>query len=317
MGGGWTEHLDVRLTPGAFGQPCLIAGIVTEVTHLLPAGLPAPCLARRHARPAGPPTLAPLGRQGRGVREAGRADDIIQEGGARGVAGQWRVLQREGGASGQVRLGGEGEGGEWDGGQGRAQGGVQLQTGVGVQKHKLLRVGKQTPPRPLYHTAAVEPWPLSSPALQVHRWPCPWPHVCAREGGGAGLREGAGWDRGRSLGMGVCQFHAGLGPGGRTCLYLKQDPLLCNRDLWRDLGSSERRKKAWYSTHIFQNALHTSRLAMVNSTVSLREGCAHQHMASAVHREHTHHCGLCRTQKSETPDYPMPPKKEVLTTIFS
>lgn len=39
-----------------------------------------------------------------------------------------------------------------------------------------------------------------------------------------------------------------------------------------DLGSSGSLKKAWYSTQVFQKDLHTSRLAMENSSVSLQEG---------------------------------------------
>jgi len=34
------------------------------------------------------------------------------------------------------------------------------------------------------------------------------------------------------------------------------------------LGSSKSRKKAWYSTQIFQKTLQQSRLAMANSSVS-------------------------------------------------
>lgn len=54
-------------------------------------------------------------------------------------------------------------------------------------------------------------------------------------------------------------------------LYRKLEPLLHRNALGFDFGSSERRKKAWYSTHIFQKALHASRLAMVNSRVSLHK----------------------------------------------
>ena len=55
-------------------------------------------------------------------------------------------------------------------------------------------------------------------------------------------------------------------------LYLKLEPLQDSSVLWIAFGSSASLKKAWYSTHIFQNDLQTSRLAMENSSVSLQEG---------------------------------------------
>lgn len=58
----------------------------------------------------------------------------------------------------------------------------------------------------------------------------------------------------------------------RADLYLKLEPLLKSRAFCIDLGSSGSLKKAWYSTQFFQNDLHTSRLAMANSSVSLQEG---------------------------------------------
>lgn len=47
-----------------------------------------------------------------------------------------------------------------------------------------------------------------------------------------------------------------------------------------DLGSSESLKKAWYSTQVFQKALQASRLAMVNSKVSLHNTCINQFPSS-------------------------------------
>lgn len=55
-------------------------------------------------------------------------------------------------------------------------------------------------------------------------------------------------------------------------LYLKLEPLLKSSVFCMDLGSSGSLKKAWYSTQVFQKDLHTSRLAMENSSVSLQEG---------------------------------------------
>lgn len=55
-------------------------------------------------------------------------------------------------------------------------------------------------------------------------------------------------------------------------LYLKLEPLQDSNVLWIAAGSSDSLKKAWYSTHIFQKDLHTSRLAMQNSSVSLQDG---------------------------------------------
>lgn len=55
-------------------------------------------------------------------------------------------------------------------------------------------------------------------------------------------------------------------------LYLKLEPLQDSSVLFIAFGSSVNLKKAWYSTHIFQNDLHTSRLAMENSRVSLHDG---------------------------------------------
>lgn len=55
-------------------------------------------------------------------------------------------------------------------------------------------------------------------------------------------------------------------------LYLKLEPLLDSSVLCIVLGSSASLKKAWYSTQFFQKDLHTSRLAMENSSVSLHEG---------------------------------------------
>lgn len=49
--------------------------------------------------------------------------------------------------------------------------------------------------------------------------------------------------------------------------------MLHRRALGFDLGSSDSRKKAWYSTHVFQKALQASLLAMVNSNVSLHRAC--------------------------------------------
>lgn len=49
--------------------------------------------------------------------------------------------------------------------------------------------------------------------------------------------------------------------------------MLHRRALGFDLGSSDNRKNAWYSTHIFQKALQASLLAMVNSSVSLHSAC--------------------------------------------
>lgn len=55
-------------------------------------------------------------------------------------------------------------------------------------------------------------------------------------------------------------------------LYRKLEPLLKSSVFCVDLGSSGSLKKAWYSTQVFQKDLHTSRLAMENSSVSLQEG---------------------------------------------
>lgn len=55
-------------------------------------------------------------------------------------------------------------------------------------------------------------------------------------------------------------------------LYLKLEPLQDSSVLCIAFGCSASLKKAWYSTHIFQNDLHTSRLAMQNSSVSLHNG---------------------------------------------
>lgn len=52
-------------------------------------------------------------------------------------------------------------------------------------------------------------------------------------------------------------------------LYLKLEPLLNSSLLCIVFGSSASLKKAWYSTQVFQKDLHTSRLAMENSSVSL------------------------------------------------
>lgn len=57
-------------------------------------------------------------------------------------------------------------------------------------------------------------------------------------------------------------------------LYLKLEPLLNSNAFCIVLGSSGSLKKAWYSTLVFQKDLHTSRLAMENSRVSLHEGWA-------------------------------------------
>lgn len=51
-------------------------------------------------------------------------------------------------------------------------------------------------------------------------------------------------------------------------LNLKEEPLVKRMGLGLGLGSSNSRKKAWYSTQIFQNTLQQSRLAMANSSVS-------------------------------------------------
>ncbi|TNN56461.1 hypothetical protein EYF80_033331 [Liparis tanakae] len=48
----------------------------------------------------------------------------------------------------------------------------------------------------------------------------------------------------------------------------KEEPLVKRMGLGLALGSSKSRKKAWYSTQIFQNTLQQSRLAMANSSVS-------------------------------------------------
>lgn len=55
-------------------------------------------------------------------------------------------------------------------------------------------------------------------------------------------------------------------------LYLKLEPLHDSSVLFIAFGSSANLKKAWYSTHIFQKDLHTSRLAMESSRVSLHDG---------------------------------------------
>lgn len=57
-------------------------------------------------------------------------------------------------------------------------------------------------------------------------------------------------------------------------LYLKLEPLLNSNAFCIVLGSSGSLKKAWYSTQVFQKDLHTSRLAMENSRVSLHKGWA-------------------------------------------
>lgn len=59
---------------------------------------------------------------------------------------------------------------------------------------------------------------------------------------------------------------------GLFYLYLKLEPLLNSSVLCIVFGSSASLKKAWYSTQVFQKDLHTSRLAMENSRVSLHEG---------------------------------------------
>lgn len=51
-------------------------------------------------------------------------------------------------------------------------------------------------------------------------------------------------------------------------LNLKEDPRVKRTGLGLGLGSSKRRKKAWYSTQIFQKILQQSRLAITNSSVS-------------------------------------------------
>ena len=56
--------------------------------------------------------------------------------------------------------------------------------------------------------------------------------------------------------------------------------MLQSRVLGFDLGSSESLKKAWYSTQVFQKALQASRLAMVNSKVSLHNTCINQFPSS-------------------------------------
>lgn len=63
-------------------------------------------------------------------------------------------------------------------------------------------------------------------------------------------------------------------------LYLKLEPLLKSMAFCIDLGSSGSLKKAWYSTQFFQKDLHTSRLAMENSSVSLQEGWREIHTVS-------------------------------------
>lgn len=57
-------------------------------------------------------------------------------------------------------------------------------------------------------------------------------------------------------------------------LYLKLEPFVNNSAFCIALGSSGSLKKAWYSTQVFQKDLHTSRLAMENSRVSLHKGWA-------------------------------------------
>lgn len=51
-------------------------------------------------------------------------------------------------------------------------------------------------------------------------------------------------------------------------LYLKEEPLVKRIALVLGSGWSNNRKNEWYSTQIFQNILHWSRLAIKNSSVS-------------------------------------------------
>lgn len=51
-------------------------------------------------------------------------------------------------------------------------------------------------------------------------------------------------------------------------LNLKEEPRVKSTGLGLGLGSSKRRKKAWYSTQIFQKTLQQSLLAIRNSRVS-------------------------------------------------
>lgn len=61
----------------------------------------------------------------------------------------------------------------------------------------------------------------------------------------------------------------------RTICYLnlKEEPLVNKTGLGLGLGSSNRRKKAWYSTQIFQNTLQQSLLPIMNSRVSWQLLC--------------------------------------------
>lgn len=54
-------------------------------------------------------------------------------------------------------------------------------------------------------------------------------------------------------------------------LNLKEEPRVKSTGLGLGLGSSKRRKKAWYSTQIFQKTLQQSLLAIRNSKVSWYE----------------------------------------------
>lgn len=56
-------------------------------------------------------------------------------------------------------------------------------------------------------------------------------------------------------------------------LNLKEEPLVNKTGLGLGLGSSNRRKKAWYSTQIFQNTLQQSLLPIMNSRVSWQLLC--------------------------------------------
>lgn len=59
-------------------------------------------------------------------------------------------------------------------------------------------------------------------------------------------------------------------------LNLKEEPRVKSTGLGLGLGSSKRRKKAWYSTQIFQKTLQQSLLAIRNSRVSWYELCGAQ-----------------------------------------
>lgn len=86
-----------------------------------------------------------------------------------------------------------------------------------------------------------------------------------------------------SAGGGICNTENVKLRARGAYLYLKLEPLLKSRAFCIDLGSSGSLKKAWYSTQFFQKDLHTSRLAMENSSVSLQEGWREINTVSIYH----------------------------------